>query len=213
VDGVHDIGGMHGFGSIEIDQDEPVFHERWEGRTFGLMITTGATGARRGSVRPGIEQLAPATYLSSSYYERWARSVEAGLVAVGTLSTADIDERAASGLPVGAHAGDTNPELANSLVNALAGPREASGESVPTRYSVGDAVTVRRMAPAQHHRCPRYVRGATGTVVAPPGGWPHASSDEPAEATFTVRFAMSDLWGADAEPGWLYLDLWDRYLE
>jgi hypothetical protein len=46
-----------------------------------------------------------------------------------------------------------------------------------------------------------------------PGGWPHASSDEPAEATYTVRFAMEDLWGDDAEPGWLSIDLWERYLE
>ena len=35
--------------------------------------------------------------------------------------------------------------------------------------------------------------------------------DEP-EAVYTVRFAMRDLWGDDAEPGCLYIDLWERYL-
>ena len=39
---VHDLGGMHGFGSIPIEENEPVFHEPWEGRVIGLMMTTGA---------------------------------------------------------------------------------------------------------------------------------------------------------------------------
>ena len=83
---------------------------------------------------------------------------------------------------------------------------------MPARFEVGDSVTVKRMAPAGHHRCPRYVRGATGTVTRLPGGWPHASGEGPPEATYTVRFAMTDLWGDDAEPGWLFIDLWERYL-
>jgi nitrile hydratase len=67
------------------------------------------------------------------------------------------------------------------------------------------------MAPARHHRCPRYVRGATGTVTRVAGGWPPAGEREP-EAVYTVRFAQADLWGDDAEPGTLSIDLWERYL-
>ena len=83
---------------------------------------------------------------------------------------------------------------------------------MPARFGVGDSVTVKRMAPAG-------TTGARATSAAPParhalpGGWPHASGDGPPEATYTVRFAMADLWGDDAEPGWLYIDLWERYLE
>lgn len=212
MDGVHDLGGMHGFGAVQVEADEPVFHEPWEGRTFGLMIATGAAGLRAGSLRPGIELLDSATYLMAGYYERWARSVEVGLIEAGTLSADEIDRRATTGGPPTEHAEDTDPPFASRLAGALVGPREASGEAVPARFAVGDRVTVRRMAPADHHRCPRYVRGATGTVTATPGGWPHAGGDGPAEATYTVRFAMSDLWGDDAEPGRLYLDLWERYL-
>jgi nitrile hydratase beta subunit len=212
LDGVHDMGGMHGFGALDIEADEPVFHERWEARTFALMIVTAAAELRTGSIRPGIEGIEPGTYLASSYYERWARSVEAGLVDAGTLTTAEIDARAATGEPPSAHVAETNAEHATGLVGALVGPRQASGEAVRSRFAVGDRVTVRRMAPAGHHRCPRYVRGATGTVARVAGGWPHASSDGPAEATYTVRFAMADLWGDDAEAGALYLDLWERYL-
>lgn len=209
---MHDMGGMHGFAVLDVEPEEPVFHEPWEGRTFALMIVTGAAGVRTGSVRPGIEELDPVVYLASSYYERWARSVEAGLIRSGTLTPDEIDQRVAVGGPAREHAEDTDPALAKRLVNALIGPRDASGEAVPARFAVGDRVTVKRMAPRGHHRCPRYIRGVTGTITAMPGGWPHASGEGPAEATYTVRFAMSDLWGENAEPGWLYLDLWERYL-
>lgn len=214
MDGIHDMGGMHGFGAVPYEADEPVFHAPWEGRTFGLMIATGAAGLRQGSIRPGIEAIPPDTYLTSSYFGRWARSVESGLVDAGTLTSEEIDARVDDPHPPTDHRDDTDPDTARRLVGALVDhPRPPSGEDVPARFHVGDTVTVKRMAPSGHHRCPRYVRGATGTVTRRPGGWPHASSDdEPPEATYTVRFAMADLWGDDAEPGWLYLDLWERYL-
>ena len=214
MDGVHDMGGMHGFGPVPVEDDEPVFHEPWEGRTVGLMIATAAAGLRHGSIRPGIEAIDPATYLGSTYFERWASSVESGLVDAGTLTAAEIDARAESREPPRDHADDTNADMVSWLRGALVNrPHGPSGEDVPARFAVGDSVTVKRMAPVGHHRCPRYVRGATGTVTRMPGGWPHASSDEPAEATYTVRFTMTDLWGDDAEPGWLSIDLWERYLE
>jgi nitrile hydratase subunit beta len=68
------------------------------------------------------------------------------------------------------------------------------------------------MAPAGHHRCPRYVRGATGTVERVNGGWPPPAEEAAPEAVYRVRFEMRDLWGADAEPGVLLIDLWERYL-
>lgn len=98
MDGVHDMGGMYGLGAVEAEPDEPVFHERWEGRTFGLMMATGAAGLR-GPLRPAIEELDPAVYLGVSYYERWALAIESVLVRAGTLTVADIDERAATGDP------------------------------------------------------------------------------------------------------------------
>ncbi len=47
------------------------------------------------------------------------------------------------------------------------------------------------------------------------GGWPLPETQgagEP-EAIYTVAFAMRDLWGDDAEPGTLFIDLWESYLE
>ncbi len=212
MDGIHDMGGMHGFGPVEPEADEPVFHAPWEARTLGLMIATGARGLRTGSIRPAIEQIDPATYLASSYYERWARAVEALVVAGGSLTHAEVDERAASGGAESVRSEATDPDLVAALPAFLDAPQERSGDPVPARFAVGDRVTVDRMAPTAHHRCPRYVRGVTGEVVRVPGGWPPPGEEGDAEATYTVRFAMRDLWGDDAEPGSLFIDLWERYL-
>ena len=214
MDGVHDMGGMHGFGAVPFEDDEPVFHEPWEGRTFGLMIATGAAGLRSGSIRPGIEAIDPATYLGSSYFERWARSVESGLVDAGTLTSTEIDARVDAPEPPREHGTTpTRISLADSLARSSTAHAHRAATTCLHDSRPATRVTVKRMAPAGHHRCPRYVRGATGTVTRLPGGWPHASGEEPPEATYTVRFAMTALWGADAEPGWLYIDLWERYLE
>jgi nitrile hydratase len=41
MNGVHDLGGMHGFGPVVIEPDEPVFHAEWERRTFALTLAMG----------------------------------------------------------------------------------------------------------------------------------------------------------------------------
>jgi nitrile hydratase len=38
MSGVHDMGGMHGFGPIVYERNEPVFHERWEAQMFSLRM-------------------------------------------------------------------------------------------------------------------------------------------------------------------------------
>jgi hypothetical protein len=34
VDGVHDLGGLDGFGPVEHEDAEPLFQEDWERRVF-----------------------------------------------------------------------------------------------------------------------------------------------------------------------------------
>jgi nitrile hydratase len=203
---------MFGFGPVVAEVDEPVFHEPWEGRTFALMFLTGAKRLRLGSVRPGIEAMPPADYLRASYYERWAFAVERGLVDAGTLTTAEIDARAAAeSAPVSA---TTDPAFTEGFVAAVQRPNPDPPAAAPARFAVGDRVTVRRMAPAVHHRCPRYVRGVSGVVAHVHGGWPRPEPGSGAEPVtiYTVAFAMADLWGNEAEPGTLHLDLWEGYL-
>src|SRR5215212_2992374 len=163
TDTVHDMGGMHGFGPVVAEPNEPVFHDRWEGRVAGLMITSSAKGLRRGQLRPAIESIPAAEYLAAGYYERWLRAVETGLAAGGTLTSSDIDARVAAPVEVPT---TVDPPFAAYLRAALQRPNQHPPPATPGRFGVGDRVTVRRMAPAGHTRCPRYARGATGTVTA-----------------------------------------------
>ena len=36
MNGVHDMGGMHGFGPVIPERDEPVFHAAWEAQYVPL---------------------------------------------------------------------------------------------------------------------------------------------------------------------------------
>ncbi len=76
VDGVHDMGGTHGFGPVPMEgENEPVFHERWEGRVWAISAVTGRR-TTTDRFRSLIEQMPPGAYLTSSYYERWLWAVE-----------------------------------------------------------------------------------------------------------------------------------------
>src|SRR4051812_30181032 len=92
MNGVHDMGGMQGFGPIQPEEGEPVFHARWEGRLMAIRRAIAATGKlnRRG-VRPFIESLPAAEYLSSGYYEKWYVAVTEHLIASGVVTRQEIE--------------------------------------------------------------------------------------------------------------------------
>src|SRR5262245_47843020 len=73
MDGVHDLGGMHGFGPVEREADEPPFHAPWEAAVVAIMLSTlGHHGLYNiDEFRHGIERMEPAHYLASSYFEHW----------------------------------------------------------------------------------------------------------------------------------------------
>ena len=87
VNGVHDMGGMHGLGRIQYEQNEPVFHAPWEGRVFALDLAAGAW--RKWSLdalRHQIELIPAADYLRMSYYEKWLTAVTERLVESGLVT-------------------------------------------------------------------------------------------------------------------------------
>ena len=70
MNGIHDMGGMHGFGPVQAEPGEPLFHAPWERRALGLTLAMGATGQWNIDIsRSARESLPPAIYLASSYYE------------------------------------------------------------------------------------------------------------------------------------------------
>ena len=96
MNGIHDLGGMHGLGPISPEADEPVFHQPWEGRMFALFIATFAGGNFNvDEFRYAIERMEPAHYLTSPYYEHWLNSVETLLTEKGVITREELDARQA----------------------------------------------------------------------------------------------------------------------
>ena len=217
MDGIHDMGGMQGFGPVEPERDEPAFHERWEGRVHGMAMTLWASNTDIGSLRTQIEQMGTVPYLTTSYYEHWLHGLEQNLIARGRVTAAELDA-AARALAAGAEVPATrDPDLAARAASLLEpeGPAPAAGDS--HRFTVGDRVRVRRISTTGHNRCPRYVRGAAGRIerLLAPAELPEegdASSGEEGPG-YTVAFAASELWPDDGSHHTVLVDLWEEYLE
>ena len=61
MNGVHDMGGMHGMGPIEEDRNERVFHTVWQSRAFGKVLkNSGIWLASVGEVTGSITTRIPA---------------------------------------------------------------------------------------------------------------------------------------------------------
>ena len=223
MNGVHDMGGMHGFGPIDIEADEPVFHEEWEGRVYGIV-----TGIREehdvygpyGS-RHYIENIPPAQYLASSYYEKWMLALETALVSKGLLTTEELDARTRqlSVDPSAEVARRDDPDLAKRVRQRIYKPQPL-GQRASTEplFSVGDEIVVRNIHPVGHTRLPRYVRGKRGVIARIYGA--QGFQDEPTVAdnspqhVYSVVFEASELWGGNAEPNQLlYIDMWECWME
>lgn len=92
MNGIHDLGGMHGMGPIDTEMDGPVFHADWERRTFALWTAAFAGGLfNDNESRHAIENVTPAQYLAKSYYEHWLHSLERVLVDKGQLERAELE--------------------------------------------------------------------------------------------------------------------------
>jgi nitrile hydratase len=214
VNGIHDMGGMHGFGPVLVEADEPVFHARWEARVFGMSAMVmrrllGNIDARR----HGLERLDPVTYLANGYYGRWLARLERELVASGVLGRGELDARAAGGAAPAAPV----PELP-SAPRSSAHPFLRQVDRAPA-FRVGDRVRARNHQPKGHTRLPAYVRSRRGVVARAypacvlPDTNAHFLGENP-EFVYAVRFEGRELWGEGAEPGTcVHVDLFESYLE
>jgi len=215
VDGVHDMGGMDGFGPLVPDGAN--FHADWERRVYGMARVTRVAGLGSGMFRAAIESMPPDRYLAASYYERWLYGVERRLEQGGVLTSEDI-ERGLARFEAGPLPTSSDPELAERCVAVQRNGDPMVAAAAP-RFRPGQRVRVRRMRPAGHTRCPRYVRGAFGVIERVHGdaALPDAvalGEDHPPEALYAVRFRSDDLFGPGEEPGFRVLvDLSESYLE
>lgn len=222
MNGVHDLGGMHGFGPVEREENEPPFHGEWEAVVVAISNATRGTGIINiDEFRHGIERMGPAHYLGSSYYEHWLDGIARLMVEKGVVSEEELDARTAffsehlDAPPTAALAGDPAP-----LRERPAGlPRGYVRETgVPPRFAPGDRVVTKLIHPTGHTRLPRYARGKRGVIERVhgihvfPDSNAHGQGEQP-QPVYSVCFEARELWGETAEPNQkVHIDLWESYL-
>ena len=216
MNGVHDMGGMDGFGKVEREHNEPAFHASWEGRVLGMTRSMGYGGAFSiDQSRYAVERIAPDIYLAASYYEKWALALERNVVERGFV---DADELAQG------HALHAGKPLARKLTEEVVRRGMVRGKfsrepSAPPRFAVGDQVRAKNIHPTTHTRLPRYVRGHVGVIerlhdchVFP--DTVAIDQGENPQWLYVVRFDGRELWGPDADPAVkVSIDAFEPYLE
>ena len=216
MNGVHDMGGMDGFGKVEAEQDEPPFHETWEGRVLAMQRAMGYAGAWHiDDSRYAQETLPPQTYLAVSYYQRWELAMEKNLLLRGYVTEAE--------LKAGHSLGPTKPlprKLTKDVVDAGMTRnsffRQQQGHA---RFKPGDRVRTVNINPLTHTRLPRYARDKEGTVElihgchAYPDSVASGRGDDP-QWLYTVVFDGREIWGPDTDPTLtISIDAFEPYLE
>lgn len=222
MDGIHDVGGMDGFGGLPPDEpdDAPPFHEEWEGRAEAFFLAGLAADAFTiDEFRAQLERQPPDYYLSTPYYERWLTAITDLLVEAGIIDREKLAERtaafAAGERTLREHAdGPSAAEIGEGAADSY----DTAGAEREPRFAVGDRVRVKKHHPKGHTRCPRYVRGAVGEVRAHRGTHtlPDASArgEAVAEPLYNVRFDADELWGPGNSDGdAVRIELWESYVE
>jgi nitrile hydratase len=211
MNGIHDMGGMHGMGPLGYEKNEPVFHAEWEGRVYAMNIVVDvSTGGRY-----GIELIPARDYLRMSYYDKWLTAMTEGLIKGGTLTREEVQSGRAA--PGSARGRAKTPEKA--LADIAAGDPSRRNVAVAARFVPGQRVRARNINPVTHTRLPRYARGKEGSVERdygvfyfPDAVYQHLP-DKP-QHVYSVRFAARELWGAEAPArDSVYIAMWDDYLE
>jgi len=217
MNGVHDMGGMDGFGKVEPEPNEPVFHAPWEGRVMAMNRAMGATGVWNIDMgRFSREMLPPQVYLASTYYQKWFLGLRQMLLDRGLI---DADEVASGhalrpGKPL-KRGSFTVADVARVMTRgSFRRPAPAAA-----RFKPGDRVRAKNIHPKTHTRLPRYVRGHVGVVERDHGChvFPDsvvAGQGENPQWLYTVRFESRELWGPDADPTVkISIDAFEPYLD
>jgi len=216
MNGIHDMGGMDGFGKVEPEPNEPPFHSRWEGRSLAMnRIMSYAKIWNIDRSRAAIEELPPSDYLGMTYYEKWAARLEKLLLEYGLIGA---DEVAAG------HSLRKGKPLPRTLTLAdLPKALTRGSYSRPTnttpQFKTGDRVRTKNIHPKTHTRLPRYARGRAGVIECVRGF--HVFPDSVAigagenpQWLYTVRFESRELWGENADPTLtVSIEAWEPYLE
>ncbi|MGM4892009.1 nitrile hydratase subunit beta [Tardiphaga sp. 839_C3_N1_4] len=203
MNGVHDMGGMDGFGKVEPEPNEPMFHAEWESRVLAMVRAMGAAGAFNiDASRFYRETLPPEVYLSSSYYKKWFLGLEDMLVERGFLAADEVKAGHASVPPKPLKRGNFTVDSVERVLTRGSFTRPASA---PAAFAIGNRVRMKNIHPATHTRLPRYVRGHVGVIERIHGAhvYPDTAAHDQGENPqwlYTVVFDGAELWGPDGDP-------------
>lgn len=219
MDGVHDMGGLEGFGPISDEPETMGFHADWHGRMFALSRVVRYTLPFGGDhVRQAVERMGPEHYLEASYYEKWLEGNIACLKAVGVLTDDELAGGPLQPLPASlgtptAMTADVAPDF---IFGGMASRRTPPG--TPPRFAAGERVRTIAHGIPGHTRLPRYARDKWATVEDFHGAFvladANAAGAPRTEWTYRLAFQARELWGEDAPEGdSVTLDVWESYLE
>ena len=221
MDGIHDLGGRHGFGPIHHPDDEPVFHSDWEKTVLVMFPAMAMAGAfNLDEFRHGMEQIPPHDYITARYYEHWIDSMIHYGVDRGIFDADDLERRIQyyrdnpdEELPP-----SSKPEMVETLKGLIAsGDDYHRANDEPAKFATGDRVTVVDGPSLGHTRRAGYVRGRTGTIATLHGSYVYPDTNamgggEGSEYVYTVEFTGEELWGDEGANTTIYIDLWEPYL-
>ncbi len=202
MDGMHDLGGKQGFGTVRYTTGATAFHAPWEIRANSLYAHAVRLGIfNMDEYRHAIERMEARHYVTASYYERSLTSLATLCVEKGIVTREELEQRAGGVFP-------------------LAAPNSGGRTNAPARerFKPGDRVRVKADYVPGHVRMPGYIRGKEGVVVEVSPAYPFpdahahgvAAEDEP---TFDVRFRSEDLWADSADPALIHVGVFQSYLE
>ncbi len=217
MNGAQDLGGMHGFGAVEPEPNEPVFHAEWEKRAFALTLAMAMPGQWNiDASRFARENRDPAEYLAMSYYQIWFAALETMLKERALVADDEIAAGHAAGSPTPVKRVLSPGDVLKVLHRGGPTERETNTHAL---FKPGARVRAKNINPLTHTRLPRYVRGHVGTVERVigchvfPDSNAHFQGENP-QWLYTVVFSGSELWGPDGDPtSKVSVDAWEPYLE
>ena len=217
MNGVHDMGGMDGFGKVEPEPNEPMFHTEWESRVLAMVRAMGAAGAFNiDTSRYYRESLPPEVYMTSSYYRKWFLGLEQNLLAKGYITREEV---AAAHATTPAKSLKHGKFTVDQVERIMARGKFGRTPTTPAKFRPGDRVRAKNIHPKTHTRLPRFVRGHVGVVELNLGCsvYPDTAANEAGENPqwlYTVVFDGAELWGPGADPTVkVSVDAFEPYLE
>lgn len=224
MNGIHDMGGLHCFGRVEVEADEPVFHARWESRVFAITQALDPQGIYSlDEYRHAIELMDPADYLIATYYGRWLFALELILDRRNIVRRDETRRRIAETTGDAVHRSPLDRKDRNWPLPDEARVRWGALRDeikVCPKFAAGSRVRVKNLQTPGHTRVAAYLRGHIGTVsivndqawVLPDTRAHHRG--ENCQPVYNIAFEARELYGDHAEPNvTIQVDLSEDYLE